>query len=78
MKGASWNTGLSWIRRGSEGETVAGAARAVPWWSAARCLRGALQLRHGGGDDLQELVPRLQGLLEVFSMVRMVETQAEA
>ena len=27
---------------GGEGETDAGAARAVPWWPAARCLRRAL------------------------------------
>ena len=27
---------------GGDGEADAGAARVVPWWSAARCLRRAL------------------------------------
>ena len=59
---------------------------ALPRWCPGGLLpvvcAGPLQLRHDGGDnDLQKLVPRLQRLLEVQSMVRMVrmmETQAEA
>ena len=42
----------------------------LPGWCPGGLLpvvyAGPLQLRHGGGgDDLQELVLRLQGLLEV-------------
>ena len=40
---------------------------ALPWWFPGGLLpvvcAWPLQLLHGGGDDNQELVPRLQGLL---------------
>ena len=41
--------------------------QALPRWFPGGLLpvvcAGPLQLRHGGGNDDQELVPRLQGLL---------------
>ena len=50
--------------------------QALPRWFPGGLLpvvcAGPLQLLHGGGDDDQELVPRLQGLLVLqLRMVRV-------